>query len=268
MGNNFLIRRDLYKKPYGLIPFPLNKQKIEQAIASFFEFLELPDPIKAHMDLKISPLHRRGDLGFKRRDPEGDVYNDHKSFFHYHPIIEKQYAHFIAQHKKVKIFLENAAGLWKLVYHTIYEILSEFEQEYPGTLSRVFETQTPHILLRFLKYDYPKSGHYLAKPHFDAGSFTLAIAESTPGLRIGTNPEDLELVEHKENQAVFMVASNFKKIIDTDNLKPAWHDVIQINPSDVGQPFSRWALVAFIDGYDVAALSRKETHKFSELSYA
>lgn len=79
----------LYKKPYILIPFSVKKAQIEEAIASFFEFLKLPENIKQHIDLKISPLHRRGDIGFKHRNPEDDIYNDSKDFFHYHPIIEK-----------------------------------------------------------------------------------------------------------------------------------------------------------------------------------
>lgn len=59
----------LYKKPYALIPFSVKKAQIEEAIGSFFEFLKLPENIKQHIDLKISPLHRKGDIGFKHRNP-------------------------------------------------------------------------------------------------------------------------------------------------------------------------------------------------------
>ncbi len=83
----------LYKKPYALIPFSVKKTQIEEAIV-FFEFLKLPENIKQHIDLKISPLHRRGDIGFKHRNPEDDIYNDSKDFFHYPPIIEKHYSKF------------------------------------------------------------------------------------------------------------------------------------------------------------------------------
>lgn len=172
----------LYKKPYILIPFSVKKAQIEEAIASFFEFLKLPENIKQHIDLKISPLHRRGDIGFKHRNPEDDIYNDSKDFFHYHPIIEKHYSEFIKKHETLRIFLKNAVLLWDIVYYTIKDILANFEKDYPNTLSKIFDTDTPHILLRFLKYDYSVSGQYLAKPHFDSGSFTIAIAESSPGL--------------------------------------------------------------------------------------
>lgn len=71
----------LYKKPYISISFQIKEAQIEEAIGSFFEFLKLPESIKQHIDLKISPLHRRGDIGFKHRNPEDDIYNDSKDFF-------------------------------------------------------------------------------------------------------------------------------------------------------------------------------------------
>lgn len=258
--------KDLYKKPYTSIDFPMSNAELEKSIESFFAFLTLPDFVKKHMDYKISPLHRRGDLGFKRRDSDDHIYNDNKDFFHYHPIFEKIYSEFIDQYNEISAFCSHASVIWRAVYKKTKEVLSHFEEDYPGTLGNVFNTDAPHIILRFLRYDYPKSGKYLAKPHFDSGSFTLAIAESKPGLRIGTNPGDLELVTHQENSALFMISSNFKKIIDDDRLKPAWHDVIQTDESLLGKPFSRWAIVAFIDGYNVASLERNETHKFFQES--
>lgn len=259
--NKFNIE-DLYEKPYTNIYFPIHRVQIEKAMEAFFEFLKLPLEKKQTIDLKISPKHRRGELGFVHRNPEDHFYNDNKDFFHYHPVIEKQYAEFIRQNPEVENFLKKAAPIWEAVYQTIKAILSLFEPDYPGTLSKIFDSPTPHILLRFLRYEYASSGLYLAKPHFDSGSFTLAIAESSPGLRIGTHPDDLELMTHKEGHAIFMISSNFKKIIDNDILKPGWHDVIQVDQSKRDQPFSRWALVAFIDGHSVESLSRHETHKF------
>ncbi len=257
--------KNLYEKPYITIPFPVNKSQIDESINSFFEFLDLPDSIKFHIDLKISPHHRRGDIGLKHRDPEEDIYNDSKDFFHYHPIIEAEYKDFIAENPVVRNFLTYASLIWQEAYKSTKEILEFFEKDYPTTLLKIFGNDTPHIMLRFLRYNYPKSGKYLAKPHFDAGSFTLAIAESSPGLRIGTKPEDLEAMEHKENSAIFMVSSNFRKIVDDERLNPAWHDVIQLDESKIDQPFSRWAIVAFIDGHSVEALPRSETHKFFKI---
>lgn len=253
---------ELYNKPYISIPFSVPKTDIDKAVGLFFNFLNLPDNIKTHIDCKISSMHRRGELGFVHRDPEDNIYNDSKDLFHYHPVIFEKYNDFINNHKPVKDFLEAAKPIWNEVHKAIHQILSHFETEYNGTLKKVFDSPEPHIVLRFLKYNFNNSSRYLAKPHFDSGSFTFAISESCPGLRIGTNPDDLEVVEHKEGNAIFMISSNYKKIIDTDKLKPGWHDVIQTDESKIGQSFARWAVVAFIDGHSVESLSRGETHKF------
>lgn len=72
----------------------------------------------------------------------------------------------------------------------------------------------------------------------------------------------MEVVEHEEDKAIFFISSNFRKIIDNEKLKPAWHDVVQLDKSEIGKSFSRWAVVAFIEGHSVKALPRHETHKF------
>ncbi|WP_019216762.1 hypothetical protein [Legionella tunisiensis] len=154
-----------------------------------------------------------------------------------------------------------AKPIWELVYKTVHGILQVFEKRFPGTMDKVFATDDVHILLRFLRYNWQESGKYLAKPHFDAGSFTLAIAESSPGLRIGSCPDDLKLVEHKDEHAVFMLASNFKQIMSTNEFSAGWHDVVQLDEALIGKPYARWAIVAFIEAHGVKALPRSETHK-------
>ena len=72
----------------------------------------------------------------------------------------------------------------------------------------------------------------------------------------------MEVVRHEKNKAIFFISSNFGKIIGNKLLKQAWHDVVQINKSEIGKSFSKWTIVAFIDGHSVEALPRSETHKF------
>jgi hypothetical protein len=252
----------LQKQFYAQVDFPISPIAIQEAINAFFEFLDEPNDVKAYIDFDIAPNHRRGDLGFKHRDPNDHIYNDSKDFFHFHPIILQKYSDFLKQHPVVNNFVLKAQPIWDLTYKTIYNILNLFEQKFPGTVDKIFDSDCPHIALRFLKYDFPKSSKYLAKPHFDAGSFTLAIAESTPGLRIGSKPENLQLVEHKDSHAIFMISSNFRKVMDTETLSPGWHDVIQLDESLIGKPYSRWAIVAFIEAHGVEALPRTETHKW------
>ena len=263
MGTPPLVE-ELKKKPYLVVDFPLPRAQIEEAVATFLKVTELPDEVKYHIDTRLPVRHRRGDLGLKHRDPNEGIYNDRKDFFHYHPLIWTQYEAFIESQPVVRDFLNQAHTIWETIYEMTQQIMVQLDQAFPGTMDKIFAVEHPHILLRFLRYDWvDASSEYLAKPHFDAGAFTFAIAESCQGLRIGTGPDDLELIDQHENQALFMVASNAKKTIGTDDLAPGWHDVIQLDETQIGKPFSRWAVVAFIEAWDVEALDRSETHKWA-----
>lgn len=256
------IYADLQEQFYVNVPFNIPRSDLEEAIQAFFKFLAEPDSIKTHIDFSIAPLHRRGDVGFRHRDPSEDIYNDSKDFFHYHPALFEKYPDFLEKNPVVANFVHKAKPIWDNVYQSIQNILKLFEPKFPGAYNKIFDTEHVHILLRFLKYNWNKSEKYLAKPHFDAGSFTLAIAESCSGLRIGNSPENLKLVEHKADNAIFMVSSNFQKVINTDTLAPSWHDVIQLDETFIGKPFARWAIVAFIEAHGVKARPRTETHKW------
>jgi hypothetical protein len=257
------IYKSLVRDYYVNVPFPVGLSTIEAAVQAFFKFLKEPEDVKRHIDFTIAPLHRRGDVGYKHRDPSDHIYNDSKEFFHFHPALFDRYEAFLDQHPTVKDFVYKAKPIWDATYETVSQILQTFESNFPGIHNKIFDTDYVHIQLRFLKYDWQKSGAFLAKPHFDAGSFTLAIAESCPGLRIGSCPENLHPVDHKPDNAMFMLSSNFKKVIDGDKLfSPGWHDVIQVDNTLIGKPFARWAVVAFIEAHGVEALSRDETHKW------
>jgi isopenicillin N synthase-like dioxygenase len=252
----------LQKNYYISLPLTIDVKVIQEAIQAFLKFLDEPEEVKTHINFSVSPMHRRGDVGFKRRDPSEDIYNDSKDFFHFHPAVFEKYEEFLEKNPAAQNFMKSALPIWDFAYQTTKQVLSTFEDKFPDLCQKVFDSKEPHILLRFLRYSWSKSGKYLAKPHFDAGSFTLAIAESEPGLRIGSCPENLQLVKHKEKEVIFMLSSNFKKLMDTDQFNPGWHDVIQLNDTVIGKPYARWAIVAFIDGHDVEALPRSETHKW------
>lgn len=256
----------LQKKQYVSVPFVTSPAEIDQAMAAFFDFLAAPEDIKNHIDFTIAPLHRRGDVGFRHRHAENHIYDDSKQFFHFHPAIFDKYPDFLEQNPVVRNLMEKAQPLWDKTAHTVRGVLTLLEPQFPGIVSKVFDTKYPHILLRFLQYEWAESGKYLAKPHYDAGSFTLAIAESNPGLRIGRSPEDLKLVTHKKDHAIFMLSSNFRTLINDDQFDAGWHDVLQMDATVIGKPFSRWALVAFIEAHGVPGLPRTETHKWYQPS--
>lgn len=247
---------------YVDVPFPIEQQLLQEAIDAFFKFLQEPDVVKNFINFTIAPKHRRGDVGYKHREAKDHIYNDDKEFFHFHPAILAHHPEFLAQNPIVADFVRKANEIWDLVYTTIYHIFTLMEKKFTGIRDKIFATENVHILLRFLKYGWQQSGKYLAKPHFDAGSCTLAIAESYAGLRIGHGPEDLQLVKQRPGHALFMLSSNYRHLFDSPELSAGWHDVIQIDETLIGKPFSRWAIVAFIEAHGVEALPRTETHRW------
>ncbi|MCA0369645.1 MAG: hypothetical protein LCH26_00875 [Proteobacteria bacterium] len=251
----------LQAQPYARVAFPMPSSQIKGAVEAFFAFLKESQSIKAHIDLDIAPQHRRGEIGYRLREAD-DLYGDSKEFFHFHPIIFDHYADFLGENPVVAHFMACARPLWEATTTIVQDMMQNLDQDFPGAYARIFGASPVHVILRFLKYDWAACGAYLAKPHYDAGSFTLAIAESCGGLRMGTLPENLAPLTHVPGQALFMVSSNYGKILDGAEIAPAWHDVIQMDETKVGKPFSRWAVVAFVDGHGVEALSREETRKW------
>lgn len=247
---------------YLRIPLNLDDDLIPNAVEAFFAFLALDDELKQHINFTIAPKHRRGDIGYRRREASDGIYNDNKEFFHFHPAVFEKYPVFIQQHTVIQDFFSQAELLWHFAHDAIHKILQQFTVTNRSIIDKVFDCRYPHILLRFLKYEWQQSGRYLAKPHYDAGACTLAIAESCAGLRIGSLPENLVSVEHCDDSAIFMLSSNFNKLISDEGYSAAWHDVIQLDESKIGQAYARWALVAFVDAHDVTALPREETHKW------
>jgi hypothetical protein len=261
-----LFFQSLKEKYYAPVSFPLSSVAIQDAVKAFYKFLEEPDSVKTFMNFRMPPVQRRGEVGFYHRDPTDEVRRDSKDFFHFHPVVFEKYQGFIESHPTVADFMHKALPIWEKSRDAAYEVFSKFEPQFPGTIDKVFKGPYVRIFLRFLHYNWVSCGKYLAQPHFDAGSFTLAISESDAGLRIGSCPEDLKLVSHQDGQALFFLSSVFNKVIETRDYVPAWHDVIQLDETVMGKPFARWAVVAFIEVPGVEQLLRSETHKFAAQS--
>ena len=257
------IYEGLKKDHYVGVPFPYDHQSLDDAMQSFLRFLALPEETKNRLQVSLSSKHRRGDLGFTYRQKlEGNTYNDQKSFFHYHPKFKQTYAQEIAADPVMRDFIERADKIWHAVYEATGQVLKRLDSRYPGIYDKVLKTETPHIILRFLRYDIRTPGKYLAKPHYDAGSMTLALAESGPGLRIGSCPDDLKAIAHHDRQAVFFLGANIAQILNPEPLKPGWHDVVQVGEKPKDNTYARWAIVAFIDGHDVEGAPEALTHKW------
>lgn len=257
-----VILSSLEQNYYVNVPVDLSFETLDEAIAAFYKFLDQPDDIKLKIGYKIAGNHRRGEVGLTHRDPHDALTHDSKDFFHFHPTLFDRYSDFLAKNPIVNDFMMKANHIWNTAYSTVSNIMKTLEPEFPGIHDQIFDTEEVHIILRFLRYDWKESKKNLAKGHFDAGACTLAIGESRPGLRMGSNDQDLKPIVHESGNAVFFLASNLRNIIKQKSLNPAWHDVIQMDDTCIGKSLSRWAIVAFIDAHGVDALPWEETHKF------
>jgi isopenicillin N synthase-like dioxygenase len=258
------LEKDLCEQYFTTIPFPISRQQITDAVDAFMAFLNEPEDIKDHIKFRVCHTHRRGDIGYVHRDPDDSIYNDSKDYFHYHDAIFDRYPEFLEQNQTVRTFIEKASPIWNAAKNVGLEIINLLSQRYPGLADRFFMAKEPHVILRFIRYNWQKSQQNLAKPHFDAGSCTLAIAESEKGLRIGCNEASLKLVQHSPHEAIFFLSSNFNRLVNDDTFKPAWHDVIQLQQEFVGKPYARWAVVCFFEAEGMTAIPRELTHTCSE----
>jgi len=254
------VEAELKKRYFLKVPFAVGEKAVTEAVEAFFAFLELPDEVKFHIFFSVNPNSRRGESGFVRRDPKDPVKDDYKEYFNYHGAILDRYPEFLAEQPVVRDFVEKALPIWLEAQKRVREVMITFEGQYPGITERFFSKEEPEILLRFLKYNWKEAGEYLAKPHYDVGSCTLAIAESAPGLRIGSCTADLAPVTHTSEEAIFMMGKNFPKITD-DTFLPSWHDVVQVDKTTIGQPFARWAVVCFFEVEGLGADPHDKTHQ-------
>ncbi len=197
-------------------------------------------------------------MGYQRRSKDsGD--GDSKMFFHYHPALETKMISSVRDHNVVQLFLEKANVIWHKAHDKMKEILKTMDSRFPGAYNSVFKTgeHEIHLTLRFLKYKTQKITEKIARSHFDVGTCTLAIAESHPGLRIGSCESNLTPVTHQFKKAAFFLAQNFEAMVGKESeLLPGWHDVVQVNENQ-----DRWAIVAFAELPNTTGASKEDTHK-------
>lgn len=258
------ILEQLREQQYAIIDFDLSRQEVEEAVEAFYAFLELPNDLKNTIKLRIDKNHRRGDMGYTRKH-RGNGDGDTKQFVHYHPALEEKYKPLMKKNPCVRRFFERARPIWQKAHDRLHYILKGMEEVFPGAHDRVFgvkEGQKKHITLRFLKYDIQHAGEKLARSHFDVGSCTFALAESRPGLRIGSRESNLKSVVHREKSAIFFLSKNYEAMIGKDSgLLPGWHDVVPLNKGQLGESVQRWSVVVFFDTIGATGGTKRETHQ-------
>lgn len=232
---------------------------LEGAARDFFAFLELPEESKSVICRKL-PGEDRIDVGYLRRRAADDSDEEEKMYFHYHPEVETLFADaLMAAGAPAARFMESARGVWERTLAVGASAIDEFEARWPGTRARFMPPDKhPYLVIRFLAYLSHTRNDFLAKPHYDRGTFTIALGESAEGLRIGT-PHELTEVVHRDGYVVVMPGTGFAQDIDPA-IVPAWHDVVQRADAKFDADTARWAIVGFFDIADRSYVSIADTH--------
>jgi isopenicillin N synthase-like dioxygenase len=251
------IRNDILEKNYSVVSIALPKPHLDEAVESFFEFLKLPLETKNQLFFRVNPESKYTGVGYVRRHKE-IANSENKEYFHYHYSAKERFADLAHNNPAVQNLLSKAEKVYEAGAITMRYVMGAIDKKAPGVLDKFFPPgQKPALFLRFLKYDPKGVGDFLAEAHFDTGDVgggaTLAIAESSSGLRIGKGPEDLkEVPPRKEGTTLFMPAM---RLSDMDpslkDFTPTWHDVIQKSENVYSPGVARWAVVLFANSLPI-----------------
>lgn len=253
------ISKSIQSQHYVPIDFPLRKEDFEAAINVFMRFLDLPMDVKTPLYFKIDPEDRGTEVGYKRyiRDV-GQT--DNREYVHYHLAAETGFTKARQSIAEFDLLLQAMRSVYEIAKAELQKVLCEFDARFPGLYNEYFpRDKHEKLYLRFLKYDRAMPGDFLAKGHYDRGGCTLALAESAPGLHIGTNARDMRPVFHKEGQALFFPGIRFPELASNDFV-PSWHAVIQKNEDVYSDTVARWAIVLFADPQEMSKVTYEEAH--------
>lgn len=250
--------QEILERGYTTMPLNLKEGLLDSMIEGFYTFTELPDIQKAKLAGKIEV--RGGSYGWKRKkaevDETGFQTSDEKQLWHTHPALEEDYESLNSADTETLRFVNSALELYESAAHALYEQFQEFEEDLPGMTGVFFpdgknDLSRTNFFHRIISYESgTEDVEFSAKPHYDIGSWTIAIAESGPGLRMGIDADSIEEVDRNEigeGYAVLFTARMLDRNIGK-KLPAGWHDVIQKERAEgLPENVSRWATVMFID---------------------
>jgi isopenicillin N synthase-like dioxygenase len=241
------IRHQILSQHYAALRFPLSAEQLTQAANAFINFLKLPQATKNSFDSFVVHTSNPGSrVGYTlRRQEQGAL--DEKEYFHYNEYAGPHFATQLSKTPQAQDFFDQAQHVYDAAKRTLSDVMHAFDTEFPGIYDTFFPSdRKPDFFLRFLKYNVMGPGNFLAKGHYDRGGCTLALAESAPGLRMGTNSSDLKDVVHQPGSALFFPAIKFQEVTSQEFV-PTWHEVVQKGDDVFSREVARWAIVFFAD---------------------
>lgn len=266
------IKEQMLEKKFAEVPFRASEDDIQNATSSFNGLLSLPLHLKHGGDYAIDGV-KTGQFGYFRRHAGQDEGGRAKVFetkheYHFGPNTRQAYeSGEFGLPSEIREFCDHAETIYWMAIASLRDAFGRMYSEAPfGTrsganLSNQFfdPLRLLNIHLRFVGYVRPsEDSETIANGHFDRSVFTLALAETEPGLEIGTleDGSDLTPAEHKDGIAKFFAGRGWENMpADTRQLypyiSPAFHRVRNIGEYPVSaSPIVRQAIVMFANTLD------------------
>lgn len=252
------IEAQIQEQAYAKVEMDIGYADISSAVERYMDFCALPDELTKQIAYEHENRKRGSQVGHVIKNGEGQ---DKKRYFHYrHGLPDWLISNGIERPFELNVFLEAAEAIHKTACDTLLENMVELDEKYPGLVGMHYpEHGDLDFYTRFLVYHPSKDGQ-LARAHYDLSTMTLAMAESSPGLRLGTESNDLRPVEHYENEGKLFLGGGWSNLYPDSDLPLGWHDVIQADQSMVGDNTVRWAVVMFANPEQDVQPSYDETH--------
>lgn len=253
------LQTQLAKDHFARIPFTKDNEHLAPIIEKFFAFMALPEETKKRFSFRLIPEDRGTEVGYWTRSRATGAL-DNRGYFHYNEYADERFRAEGSDCPELIAYMDAVRPLFLEGQEAMKEVIRSVDTKFPGIYDTIFPVDRhPLLLLRMLAYERMEPGDFLAKGHYDRGFCTIAIAESAPGLRIGTTPEDVKLVEHQPNIALFFPGLTMQDYTSTDFI-PSWHDVIQQEEHILNNQTARWAIVLFSGAWGQRNMTWQEAH--------
>ncbi len=263
------VQEQLSQRRFAEVGFEATQQELDLSLGAYDGFLSLPMDYKIAGDYIINQS-TTGKFGYFRR-VEGSEMNgrraaaDTKHIYHFGTNTRQAFEAYGWNRlpSEVREFCDRVEPVYwlgvaclKRTLDSIYEDLTFAQKHTNPQLTPAFldPLQLLNVHLRLLAYELPKDPNEpVAKGHFDRSVFTLALAETEPGLEIGANTDgsDLVPVSHSEGKAKFFAGKGWsympKEYQDAYSfIRPGYHRVNNPNLERTSaSPIVRRALVMF-----------------------
>lgn len=253
------LRDQLASQHFARIPFAKDETRLAPIIDAFFAFMTLPEETKTRFSYRLIPDDRGTEVGYWTRSRATGAL-DNRGYFHYNTYGDERFRAEGQDCPELIRLLDAVRPLFLEGQEAMKAIIRTFDQEFPGFYDQIFPADRhPLLLLRLLAYERMEPGDFLAKGHYDRGTCTIAIAESAPGLRIGTTPENVRPVEHHPDYALFFPGLTMKDYT-SEAFPPSWHEVIQQEEHLLNEKTARWAIVLFAGAWGQRNMTWQEAH--------